>query len=125
MIRSSKVRKKSGTMPTKKKVCLLINFVIKRQQATLAVPYRSCVTFSPAHFTNNFISSCFQPMRIGSLFSSRYSKLFITFYSLLTSTLSFPFFRFFHVTDRCPVSLRRAKFTQGLSPVATKSEHCN
>ena len=60
-----------------------------------------------------------------SLFSSRYSKLFITFYSLLTSTLSFPFFRFFHVTNRCPVSLRRAKLTQGLSPVATKSQHCN
>ena len=54
--------------------------------------------------------------------------VFQTVYYFLFSSDQYAFlsfFSFFHVTNRCPVSLRRAKLTQGLSPVATKSQHCN
>ena len=48
------------------------------------------------------------------------------YFFLARSTLSFPFyFSFCHLTNRCPFYLWRGKLTQGLSPVATKSQHCN
>ena len=113
-----------GSKPRKRYV---LNFVIKRTRGHLIfLPYRSCVTFQPAQFTNNFyiklsayvdrlVCHCF----LSGIPNSGIPNCWFFFFSRIVHG------PFTFVTNSCSVNLWRAKLTQGLSPVATKSQPCN
>jgi len=113
-----------GSKPRKGYV---LNFVMKRTRGHLVCTLQKlCHIPACAVYKQFLYQASFNLCRSSSLslFSFCYSKLLIFFLS--RSTLSFYFFfSFCHVTNSCSVNLWRAKLTQGLSPVATKSQHCN
>ena len=107
----------------------VLNFVMKRAKGHLVCTLQKLLCHMPACtvYKQFLYQAAFSLCRSASLslFSFWYSKLLIFFFSLALYTFLLPFFSLCHVSNSCSVNLWRAKLTQGLSPVATNSQHCN